>query len=162
MHFRIPPALLMLAVLLMPSLAQADRLDITLEIPALEVDPYHRPFVAIWLETPKRKGVATFTVLYDDAEWLKDLRQWWRKQGRRMKDVDGVSSASRKPGQHTLQWQTPDVPAGDYLLCFEAAREAGGREFVHIPVQLGDSGQQTYEALGQHELGHIAVRISPE
>lgn len=154
--------LLMAMLIGLSTHASADRIDIQVEIPTLKVDPYHRPFVAAWIETPKRKGVATITVMYDDAEWLKDLRQWWRKQGRRMKDVDGVSSATRKPGPHQIQWDASKLPDGEYLLCLEAAREAGGREFIRIPIQLGNDKAQTLQAQGNNELGNITVLISPQ
>ena len=150
----------LLAALSLP--AQADRIEIDVDIPALNTDPYHRPFIAAWIETPKRKGLATITVLYDDAEWLKDLRQWWRKQGRRMKSVDAVSGATRKPGTHRIQWSTSSLPIGEYVLCLEAAREAGGREFIRIPIQVGVSATSTHQAQGKHELGNITVRVSPE
>tara|TARA_Y100001949_G_C15983398_1_gene329403 strand:+ start:1393 stop:1935 length:543 start_codon:yes stop_codon:yes gene_type:complete len=155
-------ASLMALLLGLSAPASADQIDIQIEIPALKVDPYHRPFVAAWIETPKRKGVATLTVMFDDAEWLKDLRQWWRKQGRRMKDVDAVSAATRKPGPHRIRWNASGLPDGEYMLCLEAAREAGGREFIRIPIQLGASEPQTHQAQGKNELGHITVQISPK
>src|SRR5690606_33055924 len=61
--------------------AKADELDIQIEIPAIDASPYHRPYVAIWLETTEREGVETIAVWHEQEEWLRDMRQWWRKLG---------------------------------------------------------------------------------
>lgn len=37
--------------------ANAAELEIELTLPDLDVQPYHRPYVAVWLETPERKHV---------------------------------------------------------------------------------------------------------
>ncbi|UTW49337.1 DUF2271 domain-containing protein [Bacterioplanoides sp. SCSIO 12839] len=149
-----------------PSLASdtSYQLQIQLTIPKLEVDPYHKPFIAIWLETPKRKGKQTLAVWYDDEEWLKDLRQWWRKLGRRdslqgnAKEFDGASGATRRPGSYTLNYTTQALTPGDYVLHIEASRESGGREHLKQAIYLGKE-QQTFTLSGQHELGDITITV---
>lgn len=150
--------------------AAAD-LSLDVEIPRLEVAEYHRPYVAIWIETPDQAFVGNLAVWYDvdrkgneGAQWLKDMRQWWRKSGRELTlPVDGLSGATRPPGTHTSSIATSHPPlatlaAGSYVLAIEAAREVGGRELLRIPfawpLAKGFSGQ----AQGAHELG--AVRLS--
>lgn len=146
--------------LLLSPLIHADNIDIELTLPALDVDPYHRPYVAIWLESPKREGIQTLSVWTEKDDWLKDMRQWWRKLGRKNRDFDAVSSATRHAGHYTLQFTT-DQPAGEYRLCFEASREDGGREFLSQTITLGDQPQH-FNLTGQHEFGNISVGISPE
>lgn len=82
-------------------------LEVTLEIPRVNVAEYHRPYVAIWVERPDQSVAANLSVWYDQqtskaeagTTWLKDLRQWWRKAGRELKmPVDGVSRRHPSPG----------------------------------------------------------------
>ncbi|MDX1550041.1 MAG: DUF2271 domain-containing protein, partial [Lysobacter spongiicola] len=81
----LPRAGLLLALLLPASLPAAG-LDVTLEIPRLNVAEYHRPYVAVWIERPDHSVAANLAVWYDDdmkgdegTKWLKDMRQWWRR-----------------------------------------------------------------------------------
>lgn len=139
-------------------------LDVTFELPALQVNPYHRPYVAIWLETPKRQGVTTLAVWYEKDDWLKDLRQWWRKLGRSNRtDYDAVSGATRKPGRYTLTWhgldhQQQPIATGEYFLNIEAAREAGGRDFIRQKITWSDT-PQSFALTGKGELGNITINI---
>src|SRR3954468_1460762 len=85
-------------------------LALKLDVPQLNVAEYHRPYLAAWLETPDQKVVTNLSVLYDTkkkdnagTKWLKDMRQWWRKSGRDLAmPADGISGATRAPGEHTL------------------------------------------------------------
>ena len=115
---------LMLAVpVMMAGAAHAGTLELTVEIPKLNVAEYHRPYVAIWIEDASGKVAANLSVWYDvdlkDEEgekWLKDIRQWWRRTGRSLDmPVDGVSSPTKPPGKNTVKF---DTAAG-------ADREAG-------------------------------------
>lgn len=135
---------------------------IDIEIPDLKVSPYHRPYVAIWLETESREGVTTIAVWHEKDEWLKDLRQWWRKCGR-YEGVDGVSGATRKPGQYSLTWDGKNpagesIQPGTYYLNFESAREEGGREFLRQKIELR-GGPQSFEIQGTSELGLVKVEL---
>ena len=70
--------------------AMAGELTVTVEIPRLKVAEYHKPYVAIWIETADGKAVSNLDVWYDidlkgkeaGTKWLPDLRTWWRKSGR--------------------------------------------------------------------------------
>lgn len=144
-------------------------INLQIQIPAIDTSPYHRPYIAVWLETPKRKGIATLGIWYDDDEWLKDLRQWWRKLGRRNRSVyDSVTGATKKPGTYNLIWNGLDnkgnpVPAGEYFLNVEAAREAGGRDFLRQKIfwkQPPEKAQrQEYSLPGTLELGAIKITV---
>lgn len=154
-----------------PSLA-AD-MEISIDIPKLDVAEYHKPYVAIWLEGPDKKIAANLAVWYDVAnrkqegdKWLKDLRQWWRRTGRELKvPADGLTSATRAPGSHTIKFEDSaalkDLASGQYELVVEAAREVGGREVLRIPLQWPPKEGTSLNAKGEHELGTVAVNVKP-
>ncbi|WP_043437619.1 DUF2271 domain-containing protein [Cupriavidus sp. HPC(L)] len=166
--------------------AAGAEIQVKVEIPRLSVAEYHRPYVAMWLERADQTPVATLSVWYDvklkDAEgtkWLKDMRQWWRKAGRDLQmPADGISGATRAPGEHTVTFtdgKAPlaKLPAGEYQLVVEAAREVGGRELVRVPFAWppegaksdaksgAKSGAGSAQAKGQHELGAVTVSLKP-
>ena len=122
--------------------ANAAELEIELTLPDLDVQPYHRPYVAVWLETPERKHVTTVALWVEKAEWFKDLRQWWRKAGKSDANFDGVTGATKRPGTYTINWNGTDldgkaVTAGKYLLNLEVVREEG--EFFILGKGLSES-----------------------
>jgi hypothetical protein len=152
--------------------ADADAvIDLTVQIPDLDASPYFRPYVAIWLETPERKSVTTLALWYqigakaggegNGDQWLKDLRQWWRKTGRSAGDeIDAVTSATKKPSNHELRWDGLDnkgelVAAGEYMINFEASREDGGREFLRQKIVIGESN--SFVLQGSSEFGTINI-----
>jgi len=160
------------ALVAAPALA-AD-LAVKVEIPRLQVAEYHRPYVALWLEGKGQKFVRNLSVWYDlklkdneGTKWLKDMRQWWRKSGRELDmPVDGLSGATRAPGEHALGFAAGkqplgELPAGDYQLVVEVAREVGGRELLKIPFQWPPASPQALHAKGQHELGVVALELKP-
>ena len=163
-----------LSIPLVSAAAMASDLALKLEIPQLNVAEYHRPYVALWLESPDQKFVGNLAVLYDvkkkdqaGAKYLKDLRQWWRKSGRDVAlPLDGVSGATRAPGEHTLTFPgakaaLDKLPAGDYQVVVEAARESGGRELVRVPFQWPPKTALSIPAKGKEELGNIVVQLKP-
>lgn len=135
---------------------------ITITVPRLNVAEYHRPYVAVWLEPAGGGAARTVAVWYDvkkggnepGTKWLADLRAWWRKGGRSLQmPADGVSGATRAPGQHAIRLPA-DVKPGRYVLNVEAARETGGRELVSMPITVpAGSGR----AAGKTELGAITL-----
>ena len=152
----------------------AAELALKLDVPQLNVAEYHRPYIAAWLENADQKVVANLSVLYDvkkkdngGAKYLKDMRQWWRKAGRDAQlPMDGVSGATRAPGEVALTFPAAKaaldkLPPGQYQLMIEAAREAGGREVVKVPLQWPPKSAQTLSAQGKEELGAIAVQLKP-
>ncbi len=152
--------------------AFAADMNVKVEIPRLNVAEYHRPYVAVWVERADQSPVSTLAVWYDlknkeGTKWLKDMRQWWRKAGRDTQmPADGISGATRAPGEHTLTFtdgKAPlgKLPAGDYQLVVEAAREVGGRELVRVPFSWPPQTAQTARARGEHELGGVSVDLKP-
>jgi hypothetical protein len=154
--------------------AFAADVQVTVNIPRLNVAEYHRPYVAVWLERPDQSFVGNLAVWYDlklkdneGTKWLKDLRQWWRRSGRELNmPVDGLSSATRAPGEHRLAIDTAkgplsSLPQGEYHLVIEAAREVGGREILRIPFQWPVKATQSLKVQGGHELGEISLALKP-
>lgn len=163
-----------LLLLLSPLVTQAADMDISLEIPRLNVAEYHRPYVAVWIERPDNSVATNLAVWYDvdmkDGEgtkWLKDMRQWWRRSGRTLKmPVDGVSGATRPVGQHQLSFKGDKAPLsglapGDYTLVVEASREVGGREVVSIPFTWPATSAAQKQAQGSSELGLVKLSLKP-
>lgn len=147
-------------------------LSVKFDVPQLNVAEYHKPYVAIWIENADQSIASNLAVLYDvkmkdkgGEKWVKDLRTWWRKAGRDAAlPIDGVSGATRAPGTHTMKFAgakygIDKLPAGDYTLVVEAAREAGGREVVKLPFSWAGKGKLAANAAGKEELGAVALQI---
>lgn len=158
-----------LAAGLVAGAVHAADLTVTVEIPRISSASYHRPYVAMWIEQADQTAVQTLAVWYDTKlpngegkDWLKDLRTWWRKGGRAMTlPADGVSGATRAPGRQTVTIPAArlrNLPAGQYNLVVEAARELGGREAVRVPFRWG--GANTGRAAGTTELGAVSVAVT--
>ena len=148
--------------------AAAADLNVSVEIPRLSVAAYHRPYVAVWIERPDNTAVRTLAVWYEVSnvaegkDWLKDMRTWWRRGGRSLAmPMDGVSSATKAPGRHTVAVpgaRLSNLPAGDYVMVVEAARELGGREAVRVPFRWGAANAAS--ATGSTELGAVRVTVT--
>jgi len=148
--------------------ALAADLSVSVTVPRLSVAAYHRPYVAVWIERPDNTAVRTLAVWYEVSnvaegkDWLKDMRTWWRRGGRAMTmPADGISSATKGPGTHTVSVpgaRLSNLPAGQYVMVVEAARELGGREVVRVPFRWG--APNTGRASGSTELGAVAVTVT--
>jgi hypothetical protein len=165
----LPAALATAALSVVAAPALAADLTVTIEVPRLSVAAYHKPYVAVWIETPDQTAVRTLAVWYEQVKadneglnYLKDLRTWWRKGGRAMRmPADGVSGATRAPGRQTITIpaaRLAGVAPGQYSLVVEAAREQGGRETVRVPFRWGAAN--TGRAAGTTELGAVTVAVS--
>ena len=155
--------------------AQAENMQVSVELPRLNVAEYHRPYVAIWIAREDHSVAANLAVWYQLDEgpegegetWLKDMRQWWRRIGRSLDmPVDGISSPTRAPGQHTLAFEREDsplanLPAGSYLLYVEASREVGGREVLSIPFDWQGDSAAEITVSGETELGDVTLTLKP-
>lgn len=164
---------LLLPLALLSAPLMAAELKIEVEIPRLQVAEYHRPYVALWLEQPDKSHVANLAVWYDlklkdneGEKWLKDMREWWRRSGRSLDmPVDGVSGATRAVGSHSLTFNDENaplstLPAGEYRLVVEAAREVGGRELLRLPFSWPPEKTETHQAQGESELGTVTLELT--
>jgi hypothetical protein len=154
--------------------AGAAELTVTLDVPRLAVAEYHRPYIAMWLETPDGASAANLAVWYEvhrtnggGEEWLKDLRRWWRRIGRSAQlPMDGISGPTRAPGTHTFtaaddRMPLQELPAGRYELVIEAAREVGGRELLRVPFEWPVRTAHSVQRDGERELGSVTVTLNP-
>lgn len=152
--------------------ALAAELTVTVEIPRLNVLAYHAPYVAMWIERPDQSVAATLAVWYavrrehdEGAQWLKELREWWRRSGRRLSTpIDGVTGPTRTPGRHELaldKAQATALAPGSYRLVVEAAREVGDREVLRVPFTWPGSASRSTSAQGTGELGRVVLSIRP-
>ena len=154
--------------------AFAQDLSVEIELPRISGTEYHRPYVAVWISHPDQTVAANLAVWYSQKggpegkgeTWLKDIRQWWRRTGRTLDmPVDGISSATRAPGRHTVSAPSADqrisgLKPGDYILHVEAAREVGGREMVSIPFTFSEETTGSLSAAGSSELGEVKLTLS--
>lgn len=132
--------------------------------PPTETGRYHKPYVAVWVETPGGQMVRTVTLwkLQEEkgVKWLKDLRKWFRSATER----DSVrSSATRGVGEYEVVWDGNDdkgkrVASGEYILFVEAAREKGPYGRVRIPLTLNGTAT-TAEGKGAGDLGDVKVSV---
>jgi len=154
--------------------AGAAEMHLKIAIPKLGVAEYHRPYLAAWIERADQSVAANLAVWYDmrmknqeGEKWLKDMRQWWRRSGRELQmPVDGVSGATRAPGEHKLNLGGGKGPVdtlapGDYVLMVEAAREVGGRELVKVPFQWPPKAAGQASGQGGSELGAVSLEWTP-
>lgn len=162
------------AVMLAAPAVAAD-MNVTVTLPQLTVAEYHRPYVSVWIERADKTIASQLAVWYAQKEskegagikWLPELRLWWRHGGRdQQMPVDGVSGATRPAGNQTLKFQSGkaplgDLPAGQYDLVVEAARETGGREVVHVPFDWPATAAQHLDKSGSVELGAVKLDLTP-
>lgn len=132
----------------------AMRIDFTFTAGSSEGGPARNPYVAVWVETPDEQMVTTIALwhLQVNERWLGELKRWYAKaegQG------ESVSSATRVPGDFSLEWDCTDaggakVAAGEYYLCIEGAREHGPYELIRESITLGDAPvEQTLTPSGE-------------
>jgi len=112
---------------------------------------YRRPYVAVWLEDkdefPVRTAVLWMTTKQPGPRWHRDLLRWYRNDGiRRMADgtnlIGTISGATRGPGQYKAVFNGLDdagepLPAGNYTLMIEVAREHGTYQLIRQKLTLG-------------------------
>lgn len=161
-------------LIILSSFSAADTtFKLKVEVPELEVDPYFKPYVAIWLEDETRAPLDTIALWYqiesntnaqeDGKKWLKDLRQWWRKIGRSsMDNMDGVSGATRRPGVYDFTWVLSNetltqLNTKKIILHVEASREEGGRSYQRLTVNMHSASVHTVQPEG--ELGLITLKV---
>ncbi|MHB8283187.1 MAG: DUF2271 domain-containing protein [Caulobacteraceae bacterium] len=138
-------------------------LDITYQVPKIDADPYHAPYVAMWITDEDHKLVKTLLLLGQKPKWAPENYVWWRRYGRETPAIlDTVARPSRAPGRYTAHWDGSDeagkpAAGGKYILHIEAAREKGGHTYETSDIALGGpSGSKTLPA--KDELGPLELR----
>jgi hypothetical protein len=156
-----------------PAWAAAD-IQLKLDIPQPEGSRVTRPYVAVWIEKASDHSFAGNLALWYDqkkrnnagTKWLKDMRDWWRAAGNATDlPLDGVSGATRAPGEQLLTLGGSEalakLPAGNYEIVVEAAREHGGHDTVRLPLQWPLRSVQQAQAQGHEELGAVRLAAKP-
>ena len=162
------------AASLLVTSAFAGDLGVKVQVPRIDVAEYHRPYIAMWVEAADQSIASNLAVWYqtdpkkeDGTQWLKDLRQWWRRGGRDLAmPIDGVTGATRPVGEHQATFkgsskQLSSLAPGKYSLVVEAVREVGGRELLKIPFEWPIQSKQQATAQGKAELGTVTLDLIP-
>lgn len=120
------------------------------------------PYVAVWIEDTDGGLVDTLAVWYQERErkYLRELTRWMSVDGSD-ESLATVSSATKVAGTYSLSWDLTDaagvaVPAGDYVVCVEAAREHGPYDLVIGPVTVGTDAA-TVDLGADNELTGVRV-----
>jgi len=137
-------------------------LDVVYQVPKIDADPYHAPYVAMWITDQDHKLVKTLLLLGQKPKWAPENYVWWRRYGRETPTiVDTVARPSRAPGRYTARWDGSDeagkpAAAGKYILHVEASREKGGHTYETADIALGGtSGSKSLPA--KDELGPLEL-----
>lgn len=132
-----------------------------------QLGEYHPPYVASWIENSQGKPVRTLLLWREKAKWLKDIRRWWRKVGKKDADlVDGVTSATRAAGKYPLTFLAEDdqkksLKKGQYTLFIEVVRENGGRAILRQPFVLNNI-KSIFTLAPSHETDEIQFAVLPQ
>lgn len=134
-----------------------------------------RPYVAVWVEKAGSQDfVGNIAVWYDmrkpnnvgATKWLPDLRTWWRVSGSKASfPIDGVSGATRAAGDQVIDLDASELmkklPAGNYEVVMEVAREHGGHDLVRLPMAWPPRSATQADASGKEELGAVRLNLKP-
>ena len=92
-------------------------LAVDFEIAPQEGFRYHRPYVAVWVESPEGKRVRTLSLWVNTngrgPRYIRELRRWITGE-REQEDAGGpdlvatMSGATRPPGQYSVVWNGRD------------------------------------------------------
>lgn len=139
-------ALIILITCLACMQSQATEFELSVNL-AQQSGEYHNPYVVAWIENETGKSVRTLLLWREGAKWLKDLRTWWRKVGRKDQAlVDGVTSATRAAGKYKVNLaadndQGQPLAPGAYRLKLEVVRENGTRAMLTQAFSLNGTNQ---------------------
>ncbi|MCK0069440.1 DUF2271 domain-containing protein [Kordiimonas laminariae] len=136
--------------------------NIDFAIPEVDEGNYRRPYVGIWVTTPRKKLVRSLMLLGESRRWMEENYVWWRRYGRKFDSVvDGVSRPTRMPGRYNATWDGRDdfgnsIENGDYILHVEMAREHGGHTYKQIAIKIDKNGFKLQQP-AEGEIGDLTV-----
>ena len=131
-----------------------------------QLGEYHPPYVASWIENSQGKPVRTLLLWREQAKWLKDIRRWWRKVGKKDAElVDAITSATRITGKYPLSFlaendEKSSLQKGRYTLFIEVVRENGGRAIIRQPFTLNGE-KATFTLAATNETDEIKFSVIP-
>lgn len=148
---------------------------IKFSLPDITTEQYRRPYLAVWITDENKQVIKNLLLLGDNERWMSKNRYWWRRQGRREKKVlVNLARPTRRAGTYQLSWNGRDdfgqpLPAGDYSLWMEAAREHGDHERIVIPFSLSppskllnSENKLELEAQGIKEIKQLKLKITQQ
>ena len=123
------------------------------------------PYIAVWVQTAAGKFVDTVSLWYQKGKgdrYLTDMRSWISASGGR---DTSMSSATRTAGSYSVVWNCVDasgakVPAGDYVIYIECAREKGPYSVTSVPITCG-SAATSATAGDKGEISKVSVTYKP-
>jgi hypothetical protein len=133
---------------------------------------YRRPYVAVWVEDKDGVAVRTLSLWLQTRNpgprWHPDLKKWYPADQARKK-ADGkdliatVARPTRPPGQYEVIWDGKDddgktLPAGEYTVLIEAAREHGTYQIIRKTLTIADK-PFTEELKGNEEIKSASVAL---
>lgn len=147
-----------LALMLCSLAAQAQQLEVSFELPNFDTANYHKPYVAIWLESKEQNQTLMLWHMKKSKKdkWLKDIRRWWRKQGRYGDIPDGVTGATKGPGDYQQTFELPELEK--FKLYIEVVREDGARSLLKQKIELTGKPQQ-FNLKADKEIGPVVLKI---
>lgn len=133
-----------------------------LEIPKITVSDYRAPYVVVWITDAQKQLVRSLHIWGDAKKWMDTNYVWWRRYGRKM-DVDSTAKPSRKPGQYRVVWDGKNdagqqMPAGEYTVHVEAAREHGDHSYQSFPLKA-EPKSSVQQRPAEKELGNLTLRF---
>jgi thiamine biosynthesis lipoprotein len=146
--------------------AQGFTLDFAYNVPKLDADPYHAPYVVAWITDTNHKLVRTLLILGQKPRYVTENYVWWRRYGRETPQVvDTLAKPTRMPGRYAAHWDGKDeagqpVAPGHYIFHIEASREKGGHTYETVEIDVG--GPMVMKtATPKDELGALELRYGP-
>ena len=125
----------------------------------------HNPYIAVWVEDADGNLVQTISLWYEQSgkgtKYLHELHSWFAASG----GTDSTTSgATRSAGTYSVAWDGTDldgnvVPAGNYTLFVEAAREHGPYEITSSPITVSDRGF-TVALADNGELSNVTATLT--
>jgi len=139
--------------------------------PEAEAGRYRRPYVVVWVEDKDGNLVRTLTLWVSMGgagpfQWMPDLKRWYVADNeRKLRDKKElfftISRPTRPPGKYRVIWDGKDnfkktLPAGEYTIWIEAAREHGTYQDIRKKVTLADK-PFTEELKGNVEIRSASI-----
>ncbi len=123
------------------------------------------PYIAVWVEDALGDLVDTVAVWFQQGSrgtrWLSDLAAWYADVAAAGTDYSSASGATRAAGMYSVSWQGVDgtgVPAGDYVVNVESAREDGPTSLIRQAVTV-TAAATSVEIADDGELSAAAVEL---
>ena len=132
------------------------------------------PYIAVWIEDAEGDLVETVALFYEQSRrgrrWIDHLDRWFTVDARKVAaggvdDSTTISSATRPPGAYAVAWDgTADgviMPAGDYYVCVESAREPGSAYgLIREPIRLdGTLAETALPDTGELSMASVLINV---